>query len=164
MLFFFFRIIKSMMGLKIVTKNPKNQVRKTKRNQPISETIASIFSSEPFFATFIELLPKQGVQYDDAKNRVRKMKFLQCEDNLLALGLHQFKGPDRFDSISQHLLPMKEPRQLQVRVKNVCTLRLKYNPIKVVKKEKYLPEFENTLKIAVPRGIIFSTRLKSFYT
>ena len=73
-----------------MTKQSKN-----KKNFPISDTMGTLFATDPFFATYIELLPKQGAQVAEAKDRLRRAKFLQCEDNLLALGLHQFKGQMR---------------------------------------------------------------------
>lgn len=136
-----------MNGQKIVTKQSKS-----KKNFPMSDTFANIFATDPYFATYIELLPKQGAQPREPKDRLRRMKFLQCEDNLLALGLNQFKGHARYELINEHLLPIKEPKQLQIRVKNACTLQIQYNPVAVVKKDKYLPELQNTMEIKIPRG------------
>ena len=110
-----------------------------------------MFATDPYFATYIELLPKQGAQPTETKDRLRRMKFLQCEDNLLALGLNQFKGHARYELINEHLLPIKDPKQLQIRVKNACTLHIQYNPVAVLKKDKYLPELQNTLEIMIPR-------------
>ena len=143
------------MGQKIVTRNPKTQTQKPKKNVAISDTIAEMFTTIPFFATYIELIPKQGPQNEELQRRARRKKFLQCEDNLLALGLDQFKGKryERFEAIKEHLLPIFDPKQLQIRVKN-CTsmLKLKYNPIAYVKSEHRVPELENEMNITVPRS------------
>uniref|UniRef100_A0A7M5WTZ7 Uncharacterized protein n=1 Tax=Clytia hemisphaerica TaxID=252671 RepID=A0A7M5WTZ7_9CNID len=151
-----FNIIKSLAGQKIVTRNPKSQMQKAKKNVTISDTIAEMFTTIPFFATYIELVPKQGPQNEEMQRRTRRKKFLQCEDNLLALGLDQFKGKryERFEAIKEHLLPIFDPKQLQIRVKNcTSTLKLKYNPIAYVKNEKRVPELENEVNITVPRNI-----------
>lgn len=114
-----------------------------------------MFSADPFFATFIELLPKRGaILYESAaeKQRIRRMRFLICEDNLLALGLSQFKGVEKFEQITQHMLPTKTPKQLMIRTKNVIYTHCPNNPVAYIKKHKTLPELVNTLNIITPRG------------
>lgn len=148
-----FRLFKSLNGTKIVTK-----VSKTKTTYyQINETIAQLITTEPYFATYIELLPEQGMQQINGGTAKRssfsRMKFIKVEDNLLAIGISQFKGKDKFALIAEHLLPTKTPKQLEVRVKNLCSSREECNPVAVVKKENFLPELHTKVKIKVPRGI-----------
>ena len=155
----FCRIVKSLNGMKIVTKQP-NSYKSSHRNYqdwPISDVVAHIFATDPYFATFIELLPEQGMlpeKYLSTNNmRIRRTKFTTAEDNLLALGVQQFKGVGKFDSISEHLLPTKFPRQLKIRTKNLCSSQQKFNPMKVLRKEGFLPWLESKVAILIPRGI-----------
>lgn len=123
------------------------------QNIPINDTIVEIFATEPYFATYIELLPDQGMESHLGKKRVPRMKFTKSEDNLLALGLDQFKGPERFDLIHTHLLPTWTPKQIKTRAKNLGSRYINnVNPVAVLRKFKVLPELEAKVKIVVPRG------------
>ena len=148
------RIIKSLQGTTIKTCGVGNKSKKSLKF-PINDTIVDLFSTDPFFATYIELLPDQGMQAVKEQRRIPRMVFTKSEDNLLALGMEQFSGPCRFEMIREHLLPTRTPKQLLTRSKNLCSRYMNSNPVALFKKDKVLPELETKVKIVIPRGICF---------
>ena len=154
--FFSSRIVKSLSGKRIVTKCPKNSM---KNEFPICETITSILAGNPYFATFIELLPHRGLYIptnsSKHQNTVQRMKFTDAEDNLLALGLQQFTGKDKYHLIAEHMLPTKTPKQLEVRKKNLCSQNSQYNPVYLLIKEGVeVLDMPVETKITIPRGML----------
>ena len=113
--------------------------------------------TEPFFATYPELLPEQGntasKKMQMYPNDKRRVKFFKSEDNLLALGMEQFGR--NFDLISKHLMPVVTPLQLKTKAKNLLSKReCVDNPIRILKLTNRLPHLESGLCINQPRGKI----------
>ena len=115
--------------------------------------------SEPFFATYPELLPEQGSTASKKLQQLvgdkKRVKFFRSEDNLLALGLEQFGK--NFDLISKYLMPVVTPLQLKTKAKNLLSKR-EYmdNPVRVLKLTNELPPLDSGLCISVPRGKIIN--------
>ena len=120
----------------------------------IPPRIALRILSEPFFATYPELLPTQGSvakKLQDLMIDRKRMRFFPSEDNLLALGMEQFGR--NYELISKHLLPVATPHQLKTRVKNICSKRVDDdNPVRSVRNKKILPPLKTELCLTFPRG------------
>ena len=98
------------------------------------ETI-KILTLSPIFI-FPELLPH--VSFNGQKSSSgRTEKFLQCEDNLLVLGLDQY-GRD-WGQIKKHYLPVKTLNQIKIRRKNLCSNRATNNVVKQYKTTGKIP-------------------------
>ncbi|XP_031572014.1 GON-4-like protein [Actinia tenebrosa] len=109
----------------------KNKLRGPILLPVISSTNQTIMASSILFHRE-ELLPRHGftskdpnITKDAASLRV---KFTETEDNLLALGIKQFQR--NWKMIQTHLLPVKTPKQLQIRCKNLLSNRAQMNVVK----------------------------------
>ncbi|XP_065662276.1 GON-4-like protein isoform X3 [Hydra vulgaris] len=137
---------------------PKVHFRAKNPVYEVSKTVAEILCKEPYFSTFIELLPEIGMSeqkrdrnaYEFSSQRVRFSKF---EDHLLAMGLEQFKRRGKYDLISKHMLPTRTSRQLRCRVKNLLSRNEISNPVAVYWRDGYLPNIPVNDTIKVPREI-----------
>ena len=120
----------------------------------IPPKIALKIFSEPFFLTYPELLPHQGIlateRLQELSRENARLKFFRCEDNLLAMGLAQFGK--NYDMIAKHLLPIATPKQLYTRAKNLVSKREDdSNPVKVLRRTNCLPPLVTSICINVPR-------------
>eukprot|EP00795_Rhopilema_esculentum_P006233 gene6233-11645_t len=120
----------------------------------IPPKIALKIFSEPFFLTYPELLPHQGILATERLQELSKenarLKFFRCEDNLLAMGLAQFGK--NYDMIAKHLLPIATPKQLYTRAKNLVSKREDdNNPVKVLRRTNCLPPLMTSICINIPR-------------
>ncbi|XP_077868888.1 GON-4-like protein [Saccoglossus kowalevskii] len=144
-----FRTCNLQGALKIVHSAPlrhsapvKTDCKKTSKNSktserppPIKEWAQDIIAHDPVFM-YAELLPICGLSNHPQKKHL----FAESEDNLLALGLEQFKRFDNWASlISQHLLPVKSVEQIKIRVKNLSATRARDNVVKLYKRHGTLP-------------------------
>ena len=161
----FFRIIDSLneatqLEMKLIEKNAMPIMKEGQLKQRtcrdlsvnIQPQIALRILTEPYFATYPELLPVQGrLEPRDAK----RLSFFKSEDNLLALGVEQFGK--KFDLISTYLMPAATPMQLKTRFKNLLSKR-EYvnNPVVLFKRTNRLPPLESGLCIKLPRGKVIT--------
>ncbi len=110
--------------------------------------------TEPYFATFPEILPKQGLLATETllklSREAQRLKFFRSEDSLLALGMSQF-GND-FGLIAEYMLPVKIAKQLRTRAKNLCSKREYDNPVRKFKKDNVLPVLNSKVFITQPRS------------
>ena len=74
------------------------------------------------------------------------MKFTDAEDNLLALGMKHLGK--KWELIQQHLLPVKSPKQLQIRCKNLLSNRAPENIIKYYRRNKELWKFPTQIQVS----------------
>ncbi|XP_012563928.2 GON-4-like protein isoform X2 [Hydra vulgaris] len=150
------RIIKELDVSSI--EPPKVHFRAKNPVYEVSKTVAEILCKEPYFSTFIELLPEIGMSeqkrdknaYEFSSQRVRFSKF---EDHLLAMGLEQFKRRGKYDLIAKHMLPTRTSRQLRCRVKNLLSRNEISNPVAVYWRDGYLPNIPVNDTIKLPREI-----------
>ena len=120
----------------MISSKPGDESREVTSALPIPEELCKIMSSSPIFI-YKSLLPH--VQFSVQKSSSgRGEKFLQCEDNLLVLGLDQY-GND-WNDIKRHYLPVKSLNQIKIRRKNLCSTRAPDNVVK---------QYKNTGKIPV---------------
>ncbi|WAQ96839.1 GON4L-like protein [Mya arenaria] len=92
---------------------------------------------------FPDLLPAGAFfrQCEIKRDRSR-VKFLDSEDNLLAMGLAQFHHlSDSREYIQRFMLPCKSLKQIQIRIKNLRANAAKDNAVKYWCKFKVLPRF-----------------------
>lgn len=75
-----------------------------------------------------------------------RVKFSEAEDNLLALGMKQVGK--KWDLIQEHLLPVKSPKQLQIRCKNLSSSRAPENIIKYYRRNKELWELPTRVQVS----------------
>ena len=115
--------------------------------RPLSQTSMATMASYPEIFRFLELLPYCNLlpRTGDTPKLLRglRVKFYEAEDTLLALGLQQFDK--RWDLIQQHLLPVKTPKQLQNRCKNLLSARAPENIIKYYRRNKRLWDLPNMI-------------------
>lgn len=104
---------------------------------------------------FVELLPHHNLlpRTGDTPKQLNglRVKFSDAEDNLLALGMKQHGK--KWELIQEHLLPIKSPKQLQIRCKNLLSARAPENIVKYYRRNKVLWEFPT--KIRVSPGKVF---------
>ncbi|XP_076102737.1 GON-4-like protein [Mytilus galloprovincialis] len=68
--------------------------------------------------------------------------FTEAEDNLLALGLEQFRNlPYHRRLIQKFMLPCKTEDQIKIRIKNLTAKNTPDNPVKTFKTTKKIPDF-----------------------
>ena len=110
--------------------------------------------SEPYIATYPELIPEQGAMAFDKQVEMEKelrIKFHKSEDNLIALGMAQF-GKD-FELIAKHMMPIATVKQIATRAQNLASKREEFwNPVKLYWKTKQLPALKSEVCINNPRG------------
>lgn len=99
---------------------------------------------------FIELLPHHSLlpRTGDAPKQINglRVKFTDAEDNLLALGMKHLGK--KWELIQQHLLPVKSPKQLQIRCKNLLSNRAPENIIKYYRRNKELWNFPTQIQVS----------------
>ena len=78
------------------------------------------------------LLPRTG----DTPKQLNglRVKFSDAEDNLLAMGMKQLGK--KWELIQEHLLPVKSPKQLQIRCKNLLSARAPENVVNYYRRYK----------------------------
>ena len=87
---------------------------------------------------FVELLPLHNLlpRTGDTPKQLNglRIKFSDAEDNLLAMGMKQLGK--KWELIQEHLLPVKSPKQLQIRCKNLLSARAPENVVKYYRRYK----------------------------
>ncbi|KAK3735384.1 hypothetical protein QZH41_008714 [Actinostola sp. cb2023] len=105
----------------------------------VSLTNQTRMANSPLFREVI-LLPRYGFMDKDLigvkELSSLRVKFTETEDYLLALGMKQFQR--NWKVIQTHLLPVKTPKQLQIRCKNLYSSRAQDNIIKHLRDTKTL--------------------------
>ncbi|EDO32686.1 predicted protein [Nematostella vectensis] len=117
-------------------KAGKEAVRNTPLSQTNMETMCthSLFKYKKILPHFT-LFPNDPTIPSD-KNKNLRVKFTEAEDCLLAMGMKQFNHC--WEVIRDNLLPVKDPKQLQIRAKNLSAARAPDNIVKHLKKTKAL--------------------------
>jgi hypothetical protein len=95
-------------------------------------------ASSPVFI-YKSLRPHIQFHVQSKSISARGEKFLQCEDNLLVLGLDQYAH--NWNDIRKHYLPVKTLNQIKIRRKNLCSKRAPDNVVKQYKKTGKIPNF-----------------------
>ncbi|CAB4005653.1 GON-4 isoform X1, partial [Paramuricea clavata] len=108
------------------TTKPGDESRVTTAAPIISEEVVKIIRSSPIFL-YKGLLPHIPFQTQKTISG-RGEKFLQCEDNLLVLGIDQYAH--NWTEIKKHYLPVKTLKQIKIRRKNLCSKRAPDNVVK----------------------------------
>ena len=107
---------------------------------PLSDTNMQLMATNKNVFGFVELLPHQSLlpRTGDTPKQLNglRVKFSEAEDNLLALGMKQLGK--KWELIQEHLLPVKSPKQLQIRCKNLLSARAPENIIKYYRRNKEL--------------------------
>ncbi|XP_071952756.1 GON-4-like protein [Antedon mediterranea] len=94
-----------------------------------------------------ELLPHHGLRFQSSS----KPTFVDSEDHLIVLGLHQFdQYSTKFRLIQKHLIPGKTVKQIQARIKNFSTKKKRDNIIKNYRKHKIIPLSFNPCRPVLP--------------
>ena len=105
---------------------------------------------------FIELLPHHNLlpRTGDTPKQLNglRVKFTDAEDNLLALGMKQLDK--NWELIQEHLLPVKSPKQLQIRCKNLLSARAPENIIKYYRRNKELWELPTRIQVYVGKCLV----------
>jgi hypothetical protein len=101
-----------------------------------------------------ELLPRYGFTFKDP-NGIKdpsclRVKFTETEDNLLALGMKQFQR--NWKLIQTHLLPVKTPKQLQIRCKNLLSNRANDNVVKHLRQTDTVWKLPAKVKVNLSPG------------
>lgn len=100
---------------------------------------------------FVELLPHHSLLprtgHTPKQLNGLRVKFSDAEDNLLALGMKQLGK--KWDLIQEHLLPVKSPKQLQIRCKNLLSARAPENIIKYYRRNKELWNLPTKIQVYV---------------
>ncbi|KAL4239657.1 Paired amphipathic helix repeat [Mactra antiquata] len=103
----------------------------------------NVMWNSPVFM-FPELLPHGGFfKAVDIKKDRANVKFLEAEDNLLAMGIAQFNHlkKESKDYIRRFMLPCKTRKQIEIRIKNLKSTAAKDNSVKFYSTYKMLPKF-----------------------
>lgn len=160
-------------------KDGKAAAKKAKRSKLLtddllpspSDTNIQMMATFKSVFRFIELLPHHNLlpRTGDTPKQLNglRVKFSDAEDNLLALGMKQHGK--RWELIQEHLLPVKSPKQLQIRCKNLLSARAPENIVKYYRRNKVL--WELPVKIKVSSGkteghsvIMFCTSLLRIFS
>ncbi|XP_070542012.1 GON-4-like protein [Ptychodera flava] len=137
-----FNVCNLQEGLQVINMSKQRADVNTSKHRdsksslpPMTEWAQEIIATKSVFM-YHELLPVCGA----TKTSATKLVFTEAEDNLVALGLDQFKKSDDWAKlISQHMLPTKTASQIKVHVKNLSATRTKDNIIKLYKRHQTLP-------------------------
>ncbi|KAK3595161.1 hypothetical protein CHS0354_002761 [Potamilus streckersoni] len=106
----------------------------------------NIMWNSPVFI-YHKLLPHGNflIPNDNDKDKER-VKFLDSEDNLLSLGLEQFRHlPLYCELIKKFLLPCKTVDQIKFRIKNLGAKKAPDNAVKFYRREKRAPDFARSI-------------------
>ncbi|KAJ8304229.1 hypothetical protein KUTeg_017812 [Tegillarca granosa] len=89
-----------------------------------------------------ELLPHGKLQVTPQTKKNKRVSFTEAEDNLLAIGMDEFKKlPLYRQLIQKFLVPCKTDEQIKIRIKNLGANKTQDNAVKFYKKNKTLPKF-----------------------
>lgn len=117
---------------------------------PPSETNIQMMATFNSVFHFVELLPHHNLlpRTGDTPKQLNglRVKFSDAEDNLLALGMKQHGK--KWELIQEHLLPIKSPKQLQIRCKNLLSARAPENIVKYYRRNKVLWEFPTKIRVS----------------
>lgn len=120
----------------------------------MSETNVQLMATNKSVFRFVELLPHHNLlpRTGDTPKQLNglRVKFSEAEDNLLALGMKQLGK--KWDLIQEHLLPVKSPKQLQIRCKNLLSARAPENIIKYYRRNKELWELPTRIQVYVGKS------------
>lgn len=114
---------------------PGDESRETVSGPLIPAETIKILTSSPVFI-YHRLLPHVPFTVQKTSSG-RSEKFLQCEDNLLVLGLDQYRHD--WGQIKKHYLPVKTLKQIKIRRKNLCSNRAANNVVKQFKTTGQIP-------------------------
>lgn len=135
--------------------DPTKKPRRAKRSDdellpPLSDANMQLIATNQNVFQFVELLPHYSLlpRTGDTPKQVNglRVKFSEAEDNLLALGMKQVGK--KWDLIQEHLLPVKSPKQLQIRCKNLSSSRAPENIIKYYRRNKELWELPARVQVS----------------
>ena len=168
----FYRIVNSAFVPKRRTSSPRKCTTPKKDNKspaktgrrsktqtedllpPLSETNIQLMATKKGVFRFVELLPHHSLlpRTGDTPKQLNglRVKFSDAEDNLLALGMKQLGK--KWDLIQEHLLPVKSPKQLQIRCKNLLSARAPENIIKYYRRNKELWHLPTKIQVYVGKG------------
>ncbi|XP_068694172.1 uncharacterized protein [Montipora foliosa] len=136
-------------------KTPTKNSRRIRRSDdellpPLSDTNMQLIATNQNVFRFVELLPHHSLlpRTGDTPKRMNglRVKFSEAEDNLLALGMKQLGK--KWQLIQEHLLPVKSPKQLQIRCKNLLSARAPENIIKYYRRNKELWELSSRRQVS----------------
>ncbi len=132
------------------TSKPGDESREATSAPAIPEEVIKIMMSSPIFI-YKGLLPHIPLQAQKISSG-RSEKFLQSEDNLLVLGLDQYRHD--WNQIKRHYLPVKTLNQIKIRRKNLCSNRAPDNVVKQYRDTRRIPILPTVP--AVPRKTPFT--------
>ena len=147
-------------------KTPTKNSRRIRRSDdellpPLSDTNMQLIASNQSVFLFVELLPHHSLlpRTGDTPKRMNglRVKFSEAEDNLLALGMKQLGK--KWQLIQEHLLPVKSPKQLQIRCKNLLSARAPENIIKYYRRNKELWELSSRRQVSSGKPAFFITSI-----
>ena len=136
-------------------KPPAKASRRTKRSDDellpsLSDTNQQLMANNKSVFQFVELLPHHNLlpRTGDTPKQLNglRVKFSEAEDNLLALGMKQLGK--KWELIQEHLLPVKSPKQLQIRCKNLLSARAPENIIKYYRRNKELWKLPTKIQVS----------------
>lgn len=145
-----------------------NTTAKNKNRGPVlpavSSTNQTIMATSSLFHRE-ELLPRYGFTSKDPNTTKDpaslRIKFTETEDNLLALGMKQFQK--NWKLIQTHLLPVKTPKQLHIRCKNLLSNRAQMNVVKYLRQNNSVWKLSTKVRpISSPGKILLLWRLRKY--